>query len=474
MLFSKKPNGSDERDMAQEVNQDGFNVQIERVVRRPWNEDGSGLSFLSDIASIPASKGEASVPEYLRRSAPPQMQQPRQSMPAEQSAPQMAQDMPEPAQRQTPYAQPQTAFSPQMQMPAQHARRSRAAARSAAGFATVGRRVLDLSDNGDGTLTVVRCLDPNADDIDIQFEAGACPVTAIAPRAFNGCASLRRVVLPESLRQIGEKAFSGCARLSRVIIPGTVQRVGTLSFAQCTGLERVRIEPGVQALGPSCFQKCTRLARVDIPASVNSLGGGVFFGCGKQLCLHGPGGAKAEQYAKLNGIAYDSESWREDEHLRFEENEDGTLIVAGPRSQTPERIEIPTEICGRRIVAIAPKAFFACGSLTHLSIGGGVREIGESAFFGCRSLGVVAFERGLETVGESAFAGCENIPQINLPWGTGRVGRMAFFGCTRLSFVKMPTTTRVEDFAFDGCAPGIRIFGGVNAGRIAQRFMQQG
>lgn len=51
--------------------------------------------------------------------------------------------------------------------------------------------------------------------------------------------------------------------------------------------------------------------------------------------------------------------------------------------------------------------------------------------------------------------------------GNGRGRRMAFFGCTRLSFVKMPTTTRVSDFAFDGCAPGIRVFGGVYAGRMA-------
>ena len=56
--------------------------------------------------------------------------------------------------------------------------------------AMVGRRVMDFSDNGDGTLTAVRCVDRQADDLDIQFEAGACPVVAIAPRAFEGEGSL--------------------------------------------------------------------------------------------------------------------------------------------------------------------------------------------------------------------------------------------------------------------------------------------
>ena len=331
--------------------------------------------------------------------------------------------------------------------------------------AMVGRRVMDFSDNGDGTLTAVRCVDRQADDLDIQFEAGACPVVAIAPRAFEGCAALRRVILPESLRQIGEMAFSGCSHLRLLTIPGGVQRVGTLAFAKCSQLERVRIEPGVVQLGPSCFSKCAALKRVEMP-SVTQIGGGAFFGCSRELRLYGAEDAPAAQYARLNGLTFDFQSWKDDEELVLREEEDGTLTVLGARQTAPHRIEIPTEICGRRVAAIAPKAFFASGTLEQLVVGGGVREIGESAFFGCRQLVSVSFERGLEQLKDSAFAGCEGLTQVTLPWGTSAVGRMAFFGCTRLSFVKMPTTTRVSDFAFDGCAPGIRVFGGVYAGRM--------
>ena len=332
--------------------------------------------------------------------------------------------------------------------------------------AMVGRRVMDFSDNGDGTLTAVRCVDRQADDLDIQFEAGACPVVAIAPRAFEGCTALRRVILPESLRQIGEMAFSGCSHLRLLTIPGGVQRVGTLAFAKCSQLERVRIEPGVVQLGPSCFSKCAALKRVEMPASVTQIGGGAFFGCSKELRLYGAEDAPAAQYARLNGLTFDFQSWKDDEELVLREEEDGTLTVLGARQTAPHRIEIPTEICGRRVAAIAPKAFFASGTLEQLVVGGGVRELGESAFFGCRQLVSVSFERGLEQLKDSAFAGCESLTQVTLPWGTSAVGRMAFFGCTRLSFVKMPTTTRVSDFAFDGCAPGIRVFGGVYAGRM--------
>ena len=144
MAFLRRPHGQDERDAAQGVNQDGFNVRIDPpVVPRPWHDEGHELSAVQDIASIPAPSGGDSVPQYLRGAA---------------HAP-----VSYPAQAQAGY--PQQAAHP--------VHRSRASARSDAAYATVGRRVLDLADNGDGTLTVVRCMDQNVDDIDIQFEAGA-------------------------------------------------------------------------------------------------------------------------------------------------------------------------------------------------------------------------------------------------------------------------------------------------------------
>ncbi len=338
---------------------------------------------------------------------------------------------------------------------------------AAQGMSFVGRRVLEIADNADGTATVMRCIDRQAEDIDIQFEAGVKAVTAIAPKAFEGCTALRRVILPGTVKAIGEMAFTGCTGLESIVIPGSVQKVGTLAFAKCTNLRRVRLEPGVQALGPSCFSKCARLVRVDVPASAASFGGGVFFGCAKGLTLYGGSGTMAEKYAKFNAIAYDTESYKEDEQLLFAEEEDGTLTVLGARQENPRVIDIPAELCGRRIAKIAPRAFFACASLEQVTIGGGVSEIGENAFFGCKALALLGLERGLDRIGEAAFAGCDSLTQVTMPWGTGSVGRMAFFGCTNLSFVKMPPTTKVEDMAFDGCAQTLRVFGGVNAGRMA-------
>ena len=439
------------------MGQDGFSTPVGGISPRPWRQTQT------DALPSALPESEPAAPRQAPLVAPPDDSQ-ASSAPSETPMgmrPAPGAPVSAPPASGVPLNTPPGPVAPSAYM------RVRAELQANAAYAMVGRHVIEFADNGDGTLTAMRCIDREADDLDIQFEAGACPVTAIAPHAFEGCTALRRVILPPSVRQIGEMAFSGCTHLRQLVLPGSVTRVGTLAFAKCTQLEHVRMEPGVQALAPSCFSKCAALKRVDIPMSVTNFGGGVFFGCSKQLRLYGSQDAPARQYAELNGLMFDSQSWKEDPDLLLREEEDGTLTVTGPRQDGVRRIEIPYELCGKRIGAIAPKAFFACATLEQLIIGGGVRDIGESAFFGCRQLMSASFERGLERVGDSAFAGCESLSQVTLPWGTSSVGRMAFFGCTHLSFVKMPTTTRVCDFAFDGCAPGLRVFGGVRAGRMA-------
>lgn len=122
---------------------------------------------------------------------------------------------------------------------------------------------------------------------------------------------------------------------------------------------------------------------MEIPASVAQIGGGAFFGCSKELKLYGAEGVPAQQYARLNGLAFDSQSWKEDEELVLREEEDGTLTVMGARQAAPHRIEIPTEICGRRVAAIAPESVFRQRHIGAAGRGAAAfAEIGESAFFG--------------------------------------------------------------------------------------------
>ena len=75
----------------------------------------------------------------------------------------------------------QDGFSASLGAPAGGTMRAQEAARSSAACQMAARRVLELADNGDGTLTVVRCADPNADDLDVHV-----PVHSVVKKLLQG------------------------------------------------------------------------------------------------------------------------------------------------------------------------------------------------------------------------------------------------------------------------------------------------
>ena len=65
----------------------------------------------------------------------------------------------------------------------------------------------------DGTLTGVTEAGKTARAIEIPATYNDVTVTSIGERAFEGCASLTKVTVPDSVTSIGDAAFSGCSSL---------------------------------------------------------------------------------------------------------------------------------------------------------------------------------------------------------------------------------------------------------------------
>lgn len=68
------------------------------------------------------------------------------------------------------------------------------------------------------------------------------PYNGVYPRCFQGCASLKRVIIPDGYTFISSYAFEGCARLTSVYIPESVTRInidsetGDTPFEGCYNL----------------------------------------------------------------------------------------------------------------------------------------------------------------------------------------------------------------------------------------------
>ena len=104
-------------------------------------------------------------------------------------------------------------------------------------------------------------------------------VRRIGEQAFSGCTRLVSVVIPESVENICSWAFMDCRSLESVKIPNSVESIGGRSFSGCTSLESVVVSQGVKSIGLYAFYGCESLQSVVIPESVESIGSNVFSHC---------------------------------------------------------------------------------------------------------------------------------------------------------------------------------------------------
>lgn len=95
-------------------------------------------------------------------------------------------------------------------------------------------------------------------------------ITAIAPYAFWGNREITRLILPKSLKIIGEGAFWGCSGLVHVEnvdslspeVPPVLSMVGSRAFEKCTSLSEIRLF--ARRVNARAFACCTALKKAEL------------------------------------------------------------------------------------------------------------------------------------------------------------------------------------------------------------------
>ena len=263
---------------------------------------------------------------------------------------------------------------------------------------------------------IIKSARPAITEAIIPSQIDGYPVVEIEGYAFKDCTRLKKVVLPDTLRQIGEFAFKDCIRLETLIIPDTVEKIGwgavqgtlwlenqdTTFVIAGKGIllayngteEQVVIPEGVCAIGGYAFDSCVSMKTVQFPCTLRSVDAFAFINC---LGL--------EQVQMVDGLK-----------------------------------------------SIGEYAFHWCTSLRKVVLPDTVTTVSGQAFSYCKSLESVQLSVSMTQISIALFRGCQNLREITIPDGVQIIYNYAFEECTSLKTLILPKSVReIGMKVFEGC-----------------------
>ena len=243
-------------------------------------------------------------------------------------------------------------------------------------------------------------------------------VTNIGANAFLNCAALDSVVLPEALLEVGDWAFVNCTSLPTLIFPAGVERIGTGACAGDTNLSSVLMPEQVKDIPSDLFQGCTALASLALPVGTETLGNGVFRGCEKLESMTIPNGVKSigdnvfRQCTNLVSVTVPGSVETVGANVFTGCDKIETAIIPGVAVAGPLADFFPDawQKVRRIVVAegpdvIADGAFQDCKELANVVVPASVLQLGEDAFAGCKSLKEVHYMGNAPNFGASLYTG---------------------------------------------------------------------
>ena len=95
----------------------------------------------------------------------------------------------------------------------------------------------------------------------VTIDGSTCEVVKIKFGAFYNCTKLEKVIIPNSITEIGNHSFSNCTSLKNITIPNSVTTIEKEAFKGCTGLTEIVIPNGVKELNSDLSSECSFFER---------------------------------------------------------------------------------------------------------------------------------------------------------------------------------------------------------------------
>lgn len=272
------------------------------------------------------------------------------------------------------------------------------------------------------------------------------------PAGLFGGSGLKSIVIPDTVKTIGEYAFANCESLATVELPENLETMGKYAFSYDAKLRSVSFPDSIKEVGVRAFENCTALASAYIPAemeyatinyendSSNCKGWGIFNGCPNLKNVEFEEGTDNIHSGLFAGSGLKAivipDTVKRIGLYAFSNCEDLKTV------QLPEKLE---EICGY--------AFSSCPGLKTITLPENVVSIGEHAFGKSSNLKEVVFEGNtLEKLDAYCFADALSLEKINLPSSIISIENYAFSNCGKLKAISLgENVTSIGSYAFTNC-----------------------
>ncbi|MDE7215091.1 MAG: leucine-rich repeat domain-containing protein, partial [Clostridia bacterium] len=225
-------------------------------------------------------------------------------------------------------------------------------------------------------------------------------ITSIGANAFEWCANLESVTLPESLTEICGSAFLGCENLKEIRLPKNLTSIGPEAFKDCRALKSITIPENVANIGAHAFENCVNLTEINYNA----------IKCGEIRHAFKCAGKNTDGIAVTIGD-------------KVRELPDGLFSAA----------EVPYYLYDESIYDVSD--YVAYVKSVNFAEGCVCERIGEDAFRACLTLETITLPNSLLTIERDAFNRCKNLKKITIPKSVKNVGFMAFYKCEKLNEV---------------------------------------
>ena len=272
-------------------------------------------------------------------------------------------------------------------------------------------------------------------------------VKGIAMNGFQNCAGITKVEFEpgSNLSTIDSRAFSDCSALTTVVLPSTVKSIGNGAFENCASLETFGWG-GVTSVGADAFKSCSLLTT--IPVSLSSVGSNAFQNCANingVVVLNGNVGNYAFEgtaitSVQINGATVGNYAFNNCKQLtsvtlsdnvtsvgiyafmncmslssvRLSENPSFKKVDVGAFVNCTSLSEISNDPLGITLpYNIKTLANYSFKNTGFVSINfGGVKEIGTQAFSSCVALTSVVLTESVEILNNHAFSHCVNLYDV--------------------------------------------------------------